>query len=75
MTLLLAFKIALVCLLVIIIINLGRAMFLMVRQPHAEQPRSMSHYLGRRVILSVLVVVLLLVAMGLGWITPNPRPY
>ncbi|QDF65707.1 DUF2909 domain-containing protein [Shewanella sp. SNU WT4] len=75
MTLLLAFKIALVCLLVIIIINLGRAMFLMVRRGQGEETQSMSHYLGRRLIWSAIVVLLLLVALGFGLITPNPRPY
>lgn len=35
----------------------------------------MSRYLGRRVIFSVLVILLLLVALGSGLISPNPRPY
>jgi len=35
----------------------------------------MSHFLGRRVIFSLLVVVLILIALGSGVITPNPRPY
>lgn len=36
---------------------------------------SMSRYLGRRVIFSVLVILLLLVALGTGLISPNPTPY
>ncbi len=40
-----------------------------------EQTQPMSHYLGRRVLYSVLVVLLLLVALGLGIVEPNPRPY
>lgn len=35
----------------------------------------MSRYLGRRMIFSVLVILLLLVALGTGLISPNPTPY
>ncbi|EGQ7832186.1 DUF2909 domain-containing protein [Vibrio vulnificus] len=35
----------------------------------------MSHYLGRRVRLSALVVLFLLIALTTGWVEPNPRPY
>jgi hypothetical protein len=66
------FKIALVLLLVFIIFNLAKALIIMVK---GEQTQPMSHYLGRRVLLSVLVVLLLLVALGLGIVEPNPRPY
>lgn len=34
-----------------------------------------SVYLGRRLILSVLVMMLILLATALGWITPNETPY
>jgi hypothetical protein len=61
-----------VLLLVFIIFNLARALIIMVK---GEQAQPMSHYLGRRVLLSVLVVLLLLVALGLGLVAPNPRPY
>ncbi len=44
----------------------------MVKGQH-EQP--MSQYLGRRVLFSVVVIVVLLVALGLGYIQPNTRPY
>jgi hypothetical protein len=66
------FKIALVLLLVFIIFNLAKALIIMVK---GKQTQPMSHYLGRRVLLSVLVVLLLLVALGLGIVEPNPRPY
>jgi hypothetical protein len=66
------FKITLVLLLVFIIFNLAKALIIMVK---GEQTQPMSHYLGRRVLLSVLVVLLLLVALGLGIVEPNPRPY
>ncbi|MBB1268502.1 DUF2909 domain-containing protein [Shewanella sp. SR44-3] len=66
------FKVTLVLLLVFIIFNLARALIIMVK---GEQTQPMSHYLGRRVLYSVLVVLLLLVALGLGIVEPNPRPY
>jgi putative copper export protein len=69
------FKLLLVLLLLFIVINLGFALFKMVSTTHSAQSKSMSHYLGRRVMLSICVVVLLLIALSLGWITPNPRPY
>ncbi|MCS6100477.1 DUF2909 domain-containing protein [Shewanella baltica] len=66
------FKLVLVLLLLFIIFNLGRALFIMVKGDH-QVP--MSRYLGRRVIFSVLVILLLLVALGTGLISPNPTPY
>lgn len=66
------FKLALVLLLVFIIFNLARALIIMVK---GQQTQPMSHYLGRRVFFSVLVVVLLLLALGFGLVAPNPRPY
>ncbi|GGB45273.1 DUF2909 domain-containing protein [Shewanella inventionis] len=65
-------KLVLVSLLVFIIFNLGRALFIMVKGQHQQ---SMSQYLGRRVLFSVVVIVVLLVALGLGYIQPNTRPY
>jgi hypothetical protein len=66
------FKLALVLLLVFIIFNLARALVIMVK---GNQAQPMSHYLGRRVLFSVLVVALLLLALGFGLVEPNPRPY
>ncbi|QSX29967.1 DUF2909 family protein [Shewanella cyperi] len=68
----LLFKLVLVLLLVVVLFNLGRAFFVMVK---GESTAPMSRYLGRRVLFSALVIVLLLVALGMGWIHPNPRPY
>ncbi|ACA84475.1 MULTISPECIES: DUF2909 family protein [Shewanella] len=72
MNTLLVFKLVLVLLLLFILFNLARALFIMVK---GESKVPMSQYLGRRVIFSVLVVVLLLLAMATGVITPNIRPY
>lgn len=44
----------------------------MVKGQHQQ---SMSQFLGRRVLFSVVVIVVLLVALGLGYIQPNTRPY
>ena len=35
----------------------------------------MSQFIGRRVITSVVIVLVLLVGIVTGFITPNPRPY
>ncbi|MDB1126224.1 DUF2909 domain-containing protein [Vibrio algarum] len=76
MTLLL--KLTLVVMLFFIIFNLARALFNMVREPSSAEgknKRPMSHYLGRRLLFSALVVVLLIVALSSGLIEPNSRPY
>ncbi|PNM62655.1 DUF2909 domain-containing protein [Vibrio harveyi] len=72
------FKLTLVLLLLFIIFNLAKALIEMVREDpedSSKKGKPMSHYLGRRVMFSALVVILLLVALGAGWIAPNPRPY
>ncbi|MGY3572706.1 DUF2909 domain-containing protein [Vibrio sp. SCSIO 43135] len=73
----LLFKLVLVLLLLFIVFNLARAMVQMVKEPSDEDEnrKPMSHYLGRRVMLSAVVVVLLIVALLSGWIEPNARPY
>tara|TARA_Y100001956_G_C3949781_1_gene112161 strand:+ start:169 stop:414 length:246 start_codon:yes stop_codon:yes gene_type:complete len=77
------FKLVLVLLLLFILINLGRAMFEMVKGPDSnedsnespEDDKPMSFYLGRRVFLSALAVVLMVAALLSGLIEPNMRPY
>lgn len=66
-------KLAVIALLLFIIVNLvlaGRAM--LKTQPSGEP---MSRYLGRRVLYSVLVLLIIFVAIALGLIETNPRPY
>ncbi|AAN57570.1 DUF2909 domain-containing protein [Shewanella oneidensis MR-1] len=72
----LIFKCVLVLLLLFIIFNLGRALIIMVKggDQTADNPVPMSRYLGRRVIFSLLVILLLLVALGTGLIGLNPTP-
>ncbi|MCL1077868.1 DUF2909 domain-containing protein [Parashewanella spongiae] len=69
---LLLFKLVLVLLLLFIIFNLGRALVIMVK---SDNKHPMSHYLGRRVLISALVVVALILAIGFGWLHPNPTPF
>ncbi|SDH98543.1 Protein of unknown function [Vibrio xiamenensis] len=71
------FKIGLVLLLLFIIYNLARALFLMSKmtEDDTDEKPSMSHYLGRRVLFSALAVLLLIIALFSGFLEPNPRPY
>ncbi|WP_295895311.1 DUF2909 family protein [uncultured Vibrio sp.] len=73
----LLFKIILILLLLFIIFNLAHALVKMVKEPtdDGEDKPSMSYYLGRRVMFSALVVILLLIALTSGLIEPNTRPY
>lgn len=66
-------KIIISALLLFIVFNLIRAGIVMLRQP--EQGHPLSYYLGRRVLISAVVLVVILLAMAAGLITPNPRPY
>ncbi|KXF82701.1 DUF2909 domain-containing protein [Enterovibrio coralii] len=62
----------LVCLLVFIVYNLFRALPILVK---GQTDVPMSRYLGRRVLFSVVVFVILLIALATGVIEPNSRPY
>jgi len=66
-------KIVIVGLLAFMIYNLFRALFIMNKND-PDQPK-MSSYIGRRVMTSVVIVLLLLIGLLTGVITPNPRPY
>ena len=68
------FKTAIVALLLFMVYNLFRALIVMNKKPDPDQP-SMSKYIGRRLMVSVAIVVLLLIGLLTGLITPNPRPY
>ncbi|WP_105901046.1 DUF2909 domain-containing protein [Vibrio gangliei] len=76
MTLVLLFKLVLVLLLLFVIFNLGRALFIMVkREPDDDNPVPMSRYLGRRLLISVIIIMVLLIGLSSGLVAPNPRPY
>lgn len=67
------FKLTLVLLLLFIIFNLAKALIEMVREDpdNPDKPtKPMSHYLGRRVMFSALVVILILIALSSGCLRP-----
>ncbi|TMN72142.1 DUF2909 domain-containing protein [Pseudoalteromonas sp. S1727] len=65
-------KIIIVLLLLFILFNLFRALFIMVSGRNNGRP--MSYYLGRRVLFSVLVLIVVIAALKLGYIYPNANP-
>lgn len=67
-----AIKIIVLALLVFMVFNLFKAMKVMLKNDSSEP---MSKFIGRRVLASVIIVALLLIAIATGLITPNPRPY
>ncbi|MCG7653584.1 DUF2909 domain-containing protein [Alteromonas sp. Cnat2-8] len=66
-------KIVLVALVLYMIVNLFMAMRIMMKNEASKGP--MSKYIGRRVLTSAVIVIIILIAIGTGLITPNPRPY
>lgn len=66
-------KLIVIALLLFIIVNLVRAGLVMLNPDKPEV--KMSRYLGRRVMFSAVVLLLIFLALALGWIEPNPRPY
>ncbi|MGF1749254.1 DUF2909 family protein [Vibrio cionasavignyae] len=70
----LVFKVVLVLLLLFIIFNLALALIRMVKDDTTSD-KPMSYYLGRRVLFSAIVVILLIIALKSGILVPNMRPY
>lgn len=66
-------KIVISLLILFMLFNLFRAMTIMLKND-PNQP-SMSKFIGRRVMTSVAIVLLILLAVATGLIEPNPRPY
>lgn len=67
-----AIKIIVGGLLIFMVFNLFKAMMVMLK---SDGTVPMSKFIGRRVLLSVLIVLILLIAIATGLIQPNPRPY
>ncbi len=65
-------KIIIVLLLIFILFNLFRALFIMVSGKTEGRP--MSHFLGRRVLFSVVVLVVVIAELKLGFIKANNSP-
>jgi len=66
------FKIVIVFLLMLMIYNLFRAMLTMNKNDPEKPP--MSRYIGRRVLIAVAIILVLLFGLLTGQITPNPHP-
>jgi hypothetical protein len=60
-------------LLLFMVFNLFKAMMIMLKNEPNSPP--MSKFIGRRVIISAVIVGLILLAVATGLITPNPTPY
>lgn len=65
-------KIAIVVMLAFMVYNLFRALLTMNKNDPNKPP--MSKYIGRRVVTSVAIILLLLLGVLTGVITPNPHP-
>ena len=66
-------KLIIAALLIFMVYNLFKAMLIMLKEEPSKEP--MSKYLGRRVGAAVAIILIIIVAMATGVITPNPRPY
>lgn len=66
-------KIVIVAMLAFMIYNLFRSLMVMNKNDPNKPP--MSKYIGRRLMLSVAIIVLLLIGLLTGLIIPNPRPH
>lgn len=65
-------KILIVLLLLFIVFNLFRAGLVMLK---GEPNQQLSKLLGKRVLYSVIALLIILLAIASGLITPNARPY
>jgi len=66
-------KLVILGLLGFMVYNLFAALVIMNKNDPNKPP--MSKYKGRRVMTSVVIVIILLLGILTGVITPNPRPY
>lgn len=65
-------KAVIIALFIFVFFSLFQALRIM-QKGNSEQP--MSQFLGRRLLVSIVIFLLILIAIGLGLITPNQRPY
>lgn len=66
-------KLVILGLLGFMVYNLFAALVIMNKNDPNKPP--MSKFIGRRVMTSVVIVIILLLGILTGIITPNPRPY
>ncbi len=67
------FKIVIVGLLAFMVYNLFRA--LRVMNKNDDKQVSMSKFIGRRLLFSTALILILIIAIMTGYITPNPTPH
>jgi hypothetical protein len=67
-----ALKIIIVGCLLFMVFSLFQALF--VLNKNDPNKPSMSKFIGRRVMISAFIIIIMLVAILTGVITPNPRP-
>jgi hypothetical protein len=60
-------------LLLFMVFNLFKAMMIMLKDDPNGPP--MSKFIGRRVMISAIIVGFILLAVATGLITPNPTPH
>ncbi|MFT4937988.1 MAG: putative membrane-anchored protein [Paraglaciecola sp.] len=60
-------------LILFMVFNLFRAMVVMLKDDPNKPP--MSKFIGRRVMASAVIILLILLAIATGLIQPNPTPY
>lgn len=66
-------KLIIILLMIFMVYNLAKGLFIMTKND-PDKP-SMSKFIGRRLIASIAIVLLILLGIATGIITPNPRPF
>jgi hypothetical protein len=69
----LAVKIIIIGCILFMVISLFQALLILNRNDPTKP--SMSKFIGRRVMMSAFIIILVLVGILTGVITPNPRPF
>jgi len=69
----LVIKITILVLFITVVFNLFRAMFSMLKQDPNRPP--MSHFIGRRLLYTAALIIILVLSLAFGLIEPNTRPY
>ncbi|MCE2572347.1 DUF2909 family protein [Motilimonas eburnea] len=65
-------KLVIIGILVLVIANLAMALPTLLRQ---NDQSKLTQFLGRRLLGSSIILLLLFIAIALGWIQPNPAPW
>lgn len=66
-------KVVISLLILFILYSLIRALFVMTRTTKPSD--KMSTFIGRRLIAAIAIIILLLLGLATGLITPNPRAF